>query len=399
MSFSINTCNSDLLAITHGLTINQIANINGLHNRTARALINDIDPIETVKKVLTTTPLFNQVWDYACPADLKGNRIIDISPQYCRYPGQIISQTFNQPFDIDRNLCAAPSEFTIQWNNQVKTIRINDTSLPSGIVLDTCDAVNTWTTGGTASNLTENNLNYANGSGSLCFNVTTGTGFISETLPEQIDMSSQLNQASLFYYLYLPLGSSLTSTEIRWGSSSSDYYSCISTATNEGNAFATGWNLIRGDWVNATVVGTPVDTAINYLYIGVTVSANLTGVCVDNIVSNMGLYRTIEYYSKYMFRNANTGVFQETTTNTSDLINLDTDSYNLYFNLLAFYAAQQLQGLDAMFYDANFFKGEYEAGKAKYAARQPSQVQKVRQNYYRPSKGGYGKYVGRNYSF
>jgi len=397
MSYSINTVNSDLLAVTHGLTINQIANINGLHNRTARKLLADIDPIETVRKTLTTTPLFNQVWDYACPSDLKGNRIIDISPQYTRVPGQLISQTFNQPFDIDKNLTIPPSEFTIQWNNQVKTIRINDTSLPSGIVLDTCDAVGNWSTGGTGSNLAIDNVNYANGSGSLSFTANTGTASISETLSASIDMSAQLNQASWFYYLYLPLGSALTSTEIRIGSSSGAYYSRTLTATNEGNAFATGWNLIRGDWNGCTVVGSPDVTKINYVYIGVTVTSTQTAIRVDNIVSNMGLYRTVEYYSKYLFRDSTTGIFQETVTDNNNLINLDTDSYNLYFNLLAYYAAQQLQGLDALFYDANFFMGEYEKDKAKYTAKQPSQVQKSRQDYYKPTQGGYDKFLGRRF--
>ena len=399
MSYSINDCNNDLLSVTHGLTISQIPNLYGLHWRAARHLINDIDPIETVKKSLSTTPFYNGVWDYSCPADLKGNRIIDIAPQYIRQDGQLITQTFNQPFDIHKNYVYPNSEFTIQWNNAVKTIRLNDNSLPQGTQLDTCDALNTWATAGTASTLTENNVNFASGSGSLCFNVTTGTGSISETLPSTLDMSAQLNQASWFYYLYLPLGTSLTSTEIRIGSSSGNYYSRVLTTTNEGNAFATGWNLIRGDWFGCTVVGSPDVTKINYLYIGVTVSAGLTGVCVDNIISNMGLYRTIEYYSKYLYRDSTTGVFQEKPTDVSNLINLDDDSYNLYFNLVAYYAAQTLQGLDALFYDANFFIGEYEKDKQKYTSAQPSQVQKSRQSYYTPNKGGYGGYTGTNYLY
>ena len=388
MAYSINDANNDLLGVTHGLTISQIVNIYGLHYRAARHLLNDVDPIETVKKTLAVSPFYNGVWDYACPADLKGNRIIDIAPQYIRYPNQVLPQTFNQNFDLTKNY-TYNNEFTIQWNNQVKTIRVQDSTLPNGTLMDSCDAVNTWVAAGTASALTENNINYASGSGSLCFNVTTGTGYISETLSATTDLSSYLNQGSFFYYLYLPTGTSLTSTEIRWGSSSGNYYSCVSTTTNEGNAFATGWNLIRGDWVNATTTGSPVSTAINYLYIGVTVTGNLTGVCVDNIIINMGLYRTIEYYSKYLYRDGTTGVFKEKPTAITDLLNLDTDSYNLYFNLLAYYAAQQLQGLDAMFYDANFFQGEYEKDKQKYSSKQPSQVQKSRQEYYQPNKGGY----------
>ena len=125
------------------------------------------------------------------------------------------------------------------------------------------------------------NVNYASGSGSLSFDVTTGTGSISKTLSSTLDMSNHLNQSSLFYYLYLPLGTALTSTEIRWGSSGSAYYSRTLTTTNEGNAFATGWNLIRGDWQGATVVGSPNVTKIAYIDVLVTVTSNQTGIKVD----------------------------------------------------------------------------------------------------------------------
>jgi len=397
LSYSITTCNNDLQAVLHGTALNKIANLTGLHNRTARQLLLDIDPLETVRKVLTTTPLYNAIWDYACPSDLKGNRIIDIAPQYIRYPSQIIGQTYNQDFDISKNEFYPPSSFTIQYNNQVKTIRINDTSLPQGITLDTADSLGNWVASGTASSLAVDNVNYASGAGSLSFNATTGTGIISETMSSTIDMSTQLNQASLFYYLYLPLGSALTSTTIRWGSSSSAYYTRTLTTTNEGNAFATGWNLIRADWNGATVVGSPTVTAINYLYINVVVTSSQTGIKVDNIVSNMGLYRTVEYYSKFLYRDAITGAFQETVTDNSNLINLDTDSYNLYFNLLAFYASQQVQGLSATFFDDSFFGQEYQKGKLRYTSMTKSQVQKPGESYYNPNKSGYGRYLGRRW--
>lgn len=397
MSYSITTCNADLAAVLHGTNLSKIQNLPGLHNRTARQLMLDIDPQETIRKSLTTTPLYNQVWDYACPSDLKGNRIIDISPQYIRDPSYVVGQEYNQDFDIAKNLNSSLSEFTIQFNNAVKTIRINDGILPQGIVLDTCEATTGWTANSTASNLTEDNVNYASGSGSLSFDVTTGTGSISKTLAATVDMTSQLNQASLFYYLYLPTGSQVTSTEIRWGSSSSNYYSRVLSVTNEDNAFATGWNLIRADWLGATVVGSPTVSAIAYIDVLVTVTANQTGIKVDNIVSNMGLYRTIEYYSKFLFRKATTGAFQETTTDNSDLINLDTESYNLYFNLLAFYASQQVQGLSAMFFDDNFFGVQYQQGKQRYTALNKSQVQKPHISYYTPQQGGWGKFLGRRW--
>jgi hypothetical protein len=391
----ITTINGELAAVLHGTNLNNIQNLNGLHNRTARQLVADIDPQETIRKTLTTTPLFNEVWDYACPTDLKGNRIIDISPQYYRNAGYVVGQEYNQDFDIAKNQPQLGSEFTIQFNNAVKTIRINDTTLPQGIVLDTCEATNSWAVGGTASNLTLNNINFASGAGSLSFDANTGVGYIEETLDSEIDMSSQLNQASLFYYLYLPTGSQATSTEIRWGSSSTDYYSRTSSTTNEGTTFQTGWNLIRGDWLGATVVGSPDDEAISYVYVGVTVTAMQTGILVDNIVSNMGLYRTLEYYSKYLYRDASTGAFQETVTDNSNLLNLDTESYNLYFNLLAHFATQQVQGISALNFDSTFFGQQYQEGKLRYTSLNKSQVTKPRTSYYTMNKAGYGKYLGK----
>ncbi len=337
------------------------------------------------------------MWDYACPSDLKGNRIIDISPQFIRNPSYIVGQEYNQDFDIAKNVGSSASEFTIQFNNAVKTIRINDGTLPQGIVLDTCQDSSNFTAGGTASNVTEDNVNYASGSGSVSFDMTTGAGYIYETLAAPIDMSSQINQASLFYYLYLPTGTEITSTYIKWGSSSSAYYSRALTTTNEGNALATGWNLIRADWLGATVTGSPDDTAIDYLEVGLTATASQTGIKIDNIVSNMGLYRTVEYYSKFLFRNATTGSFQETVTDNSNLINLDTESYNLYFNLLSHLATQQVQGLSALNFDSTFFGQQYVEGRTRYMALNKSQVTKPRTSYYTPQQGGWSKYLGRRW--
>lgn len=400
MSLAITTIAADLASVLHGTTLNKVTGLNNLYNRAARQLLLDIDPIETERVVLTTTPIYSQIWDYACPADLKGNRIIDISPQYYR-TADILTQSYQQPFDINKNLFTGGlSDFTIQFNTAVKTIRINDTSLPAQTLLDGCNSTTNWAVGGSATNLTLDNVNWVASSGSLKFNISAGvspiTGSISVNEPAQVDLSTQLNQASLFYYIYFPSVTGITSTEIRWGSDSNNYYSRTLTTTNEGNAFAVGWNLIRADWLGATVVGSPVVTAIDYLYIGVTTNGTaFTGINVDNIVSVMGLYRMIRYYSKYLFRSGTTGAFQETVTDNSNLVNLDTESYNLFFNLVAFYATQQIQGLDATFFDSNFFGQEYLQGKQRYTALNKSQVQKPQDQYYTPNKGGYSKYLGR----
>jgi len=105
-----------------------------------------------------------------------------------------------------------------------------------------------------------------------------------------------------------------------------------------------------------------------------------------------------EYYSKYLFRNASTGTFQETVLDDSDLINLDTDSYNLLTYQVLYQATQQQQGLDAVFYDGTFAKQQYDMGVLRYKAMYKSEVQKPQSVYYQMPRKGYGRYISRNWN-
>ena len=107
-----------------------------------------------------------------------------------------------------------------------------------------------------------------------------------------------------------------------------------------------------------------------------------------------GTILSYEYYSKYLFRDAITGAFQETVTDNSNFINLDTESFNLMVYLVAYFAVQQQQGLDAMFYDGNFFLQQYQQGLARYKSMYKSELQKPQSSYYTMNKPGYTRYLG-----
>ena len=96
-----------------------------------------------------------------------------------------------------------------------------------------------------------------------------------------------------------------------------------------------------------------------------------------------------------MFSNVNTGAFQETTLATTDLINLDTDSYNIFLYQVAYLAVQQQQGLDALFYDSNFFLNQYNNAVSQYKASYKSEIQVPQNSYYPVKKGGYNQWGGR----
>lgn len=399
MSYSVQDVKRDLEGVLHGTTTNQIQNLDGVINRAARTLLLELDPQETKRTVEFIAPIFETVYDYPIADDVKGNKIIDIFPQVQRLPSDTWTQAYNQAFDVAKQgVFSNANMFTMNFNTGVKTIRVNAPYLNAGITLNQVGAITTngtWAVGGTATNLTVNNTNYVEASGSLQFDVTTGAGYIENSTMTAVDLSTYLNQSSFFVWVYVPTGANLTSVELRWGSDASNYYSGTATLNQQGVAFVNGWNLCQFSWSSATITGSPVSTLLNYSRVTLNmVGGTNTGVKVNSIQSILGTVLSYEYYSKYLFRNATTGAFQETVLDDADLINLDTDSYNLLFNLVAFYAVQQQQGLDASFFDGNFFGQQYQAGLAKYKSMYKSEVQKPQSSYYSIRRGGDGRRFG-----
>lgn len=401
MAYTILDLKNDLEGVLHGTTNNQIQNLDGVINRAARQLLLDLDPQETKRVVQFIAPIFNTVFDYPIAADVKGNKIIDIFPQVQRIPQDIWLQQYNQAFDVmKQNIFSMTNMFTMNFNSSVKTIKLNSPWLNPPVIVNQIEAIatnGTWAIGGTASTLSVNNTDFVQGVGSLQFNTTVGTGYIQNSTMTAINLSSYVNQSSMFVWVYAPTGTNLTSVELRWGSSASNYYAKTVTLNQQGTVFVNGWNLCQFDWSSASTVGSPTSSAINYARISLVTTGTNTGFKVNGLENILGTVLSYSYYSKYLFRNVSTGAYQETVFADSDLINLDTESYNLLFNMVAYLAAQQQQGVDST-YDGSVFKQAYDAGILRYKAMYKSELQKPQGSYYNMPNSGYNSIIGRGFN-
>jgi hypothetical protein len=401
MAYSVLNAKADLTAIIHGTTLNKVRNLNGLFNRAARQLLADLDPQETIRYV-ETGAVFSQVYDYAAPTDLKGTKIIDIIPQVNRNPQEVFLSKYNQAFDIAKNF-SLQDMFTVIYNQGIRTLRMNFSNAPAPVVIDTISAISdngTYSVGGGATGLIANNQNFVVGGGSLQFNLSAGqsTGYLENSTLTAVDLTDELNQGTQFLFVYLPSASSVTAVTLRWGSSSGNYYSVSTSVTQSNTTFQNGWNLLAFPWTSATTTGSPDVTSITYVRVTFTYDSTLqTGVLVNGLTSQLGSLLNMEYYSEDLFRDAITGGFQATVTDDSNLINLGIESYNIFLDQLAYLTAQQLQGLDALFFDANFFSTAYQQGIQKYKNTYKSQVQKPQTNYYVMPPKGYTGYLPRRW--
>ncbi len=402
-NYSVLDAKQDLSAILHGTSLNKVQNIDGLFNRAARQLLQDLDPQETLR-FTQTGAVFAQVYDYACPSDLKGTKIADISPQVNRLPSDIFLSKYNQAFDIGKNW-SVQDMFTIIYDTGIRTMRMAFNNAPVPTVIDTISEITgngTYSVDGVgAQSLSENNINFVYGGGSLQFNLVAGqaTGYLQNSTLTPIDLSTQVNQGTEFVWVYLPTGADVTSVNLRWGSSSANYYSSTATLTQSGTAFENGWNLLSFPWATATSTGSPDASAISYTRLTFNYNSTLqTGVLVNYLTSQMGSILNLEYYSEDLFRDAVSGAFQATVTDDSNLINLGLESYNIYLNLLAYLTAQQVQGVNATNFDFQFFLNEYNKGVQRYKNTYKSIIQKPQTTYYSMPKTGYTNYLPRRYS-
>lgn len=389
-NYSITRCKNDLTGMLHGTTLNQVTNLYGIFNRAASQLLLDCDPQETKRIFPIANGVYNAVYEYEAPVDVKGNRILSLFPQVQQWKwNNNFTQQYQQNFNFSK-FWGPASTFNILFNSGVKTMQINWSNARTSVIVNEADEIEdngVWDVGGTASNLQNDNINYVSGNGSLSFNLASGTdpshGYLENTTSQPVNLSAIVNQSVLFIYTYMPAAIDFESVELRWGSSPNDYYVQTATVTQQNTAFQDGWNLLAFPWVSASTVGTPDPSNLTYLrvtwnYDGV----QQTAVRLDNVVSNLASILNCAYYSKYLFSNPNTGAWQETVLTDNDRVNLDTDAYTLFLYLCAAFCAQQQSGNESGF-DSSYFLNLYNRNLKTYTTKYKSEVIKPQVVYYK----------------
>jgi hypothetical protein len=392
---SIQQEEGELSGMLHGTTLAEVENIAGIHNRSARQLLLDIDPDETKRQIQLPSLVYQGVFDYPAPDDLKGDKVIDLYWQSDRNHSNFFIKTTPQNFDLTKNQYL--NEFCVFRNSGVKTLRVSFTNATKSININSASSIvgnGTWIASGTAQNINQNNIIVDNGLPVIGFDLLAGTGYVTNSTMSPVDLTNHLNQSRIFWDIFIPLASSLTSVSIRFGSDADNYWEVSNITSGFSQSFINSKNVISALWASATKVGNPNITAITYIRLGFTASIDLYGMAFCNIWSKLGFVFNITYYSKFLFSDVN-GIWKEKNTDPSDFINLDTDSYNLFVSQDALNCVQQALGQDAG-YDTNFFSQQYENNLKRYKSLYKSEIQKKSESYYQKTFKGYSGWIGYN---
>lgn len=303
-------------------------------NQGVRQVSADLDLLTTRRRTALTPNLFNGLYQYTCPADLKGYSIISIQNQkFSRTPfwSLVPYEQFMRRQD--------PSTIAISDYDGIRTIfiqsEVDDTTTTLSMLDSLTSGGGTWAAFGDAENVEATTSDFVQGNASIQFDISsaggTTCGIVNSTL-SQSDLSPFFGgRGSCTVWAYITSTTNLTNFILRVGSDSGNYYTKTVTTQFDGTAFVNGWNLLNFNLATFTTVGTPSETAMDYCAIYFTKTAGKiseVGYKFDDIVFRLGEINNLYYYSGYSWQTSG-GTYIKNSTADTDYLNAGEEEYEL----------------------------------------------------------------------
>lgn len=378
---------TDLYEMIDGMVHQKFPQVNDrqvIVNRAVRFVLNDIDLRSNKRSAALSPNLFDSVYDYTAPSDLKARKIIDIKKQVSRSwkeRWQLVDEA-----DFDRRKGVDDRLICIKDANFSQILRIDGVVDSGSETIHDCDSLTadgTWAvvSGTDATNLTLDQVNFVEGS-ALNFDTNSGgtTAAIENSTMTQHDLTSYDELGQIFVWVYIPATSGLTNFILRWGNDTSNYWSRTVTTDNAGNAFAVGWNLLRFNWSGATETGTVDPAKVDYLRLTITKTAGMAAATdwrVDEFSVMKGEIYDVVYYTKYGWQNSS-GTYIEESSASTDLVIADTEEIEGIALKGAEIASYELKERE----DATFYRNEYFNWRERYIYNYPSEALVIERFWY-----------------
>jgi hypothetical protein len=354
-------------------------------NSAVNFVTGDID-LRSCKRKATASPnIFDDIYDYACPTDLKGIALIDVIPQVNRPIDSEIELTTEEQFDRKKTinkLMVAFSDDSFMRKIRI-SMNVDDDSFTIAELDSLSSGGGTWALFGDAENVAVDGDDYVRGSGSIKWDISSAGGTtagIQNSTLDEFDITDYLSAGSIFVFAKITSTTNLTNYILRVGNDSSNYYTKTVTADHAGNAFHVGWNLLRFDLQSATQTGTVAPTTCDYVAVYMTKAGakiSETDYKFDWIVMKRGQIHEVLYYSKYAWQTA-AGVWIENSTVDGDYINVDTEELELIMTKATEMGAQELRDYE----DEDRQIKKYAGLKADYLIKHPSEAKLLTNQYY-----------------
>jgi len=356
-----------------------------LINSAVRIAMSDVDFRGNIRESVLTPNLMENQFEYALPTDVKADKIIDLRPQNTDCRGEFETLDIISPAEFDRKKSSEKGIACILNDDLERKLRVSANVDDVKVQVDNFEDTN-WKAFSNSVNDSDIKLDkddYIEGNGSIRFQTDTSdtsdsTVGIQKTNITEFDISDFLARGSAFVDAKLTKADSgIHQISLRIGSDSDNYYQISDSNQNDCSDFATGWNKIRFDFQNKTTVGTPADTAIDYVALfwsrDTTTTAllhlNDTDWGFDNLTLRRGKYYLLSYYTRHVWQDTALALV-ENATHDSYALMVENDELELIVAKVAELASGYLRDNE----DVKYYAEEYKRLKAEYLTRNPSQA-------------------------
>lgn len=328
---TVETLKENVAAIVTGIDLDNVPDLYGSFQRAVSTFIQKADVPEASGR--QSIILYDRVFNYLTPPTMFGGALIDIQQQgVTRQVWDDVEKVPIMRFDRNKQWCL-PSGYmvTFEWNKGVGIMRVAQDKTPQAITLADMTSTDNWTVSATASGLAVDSVNYYESPASLRFLLGTGTGQLQYTPDNALSMADYEDVGVAFLAIQIPSGvdpALLTSIALRVGSSSANYNQVSVTTGFLGDWVAGEWLLVAFNFQNATQVGTPNWSAIDYIDLVFTAGGSITNLHIGSLWMALGMYNNVLFYSPAVFMADNTP--SADITSDEDEILFHDASYNIY---------------------------------------------------------------------
>lgn len=308
-----------------------------------RQVLADLDLLTTRRRTPLIPALFNGVFEYAAPSDLKGYSIISVQNQkWSKTPdwGLVPYEQFIRRQDANT---LAVSDY-----DGLRKIFIKSDTKDQNFKFASFDTLGTWVGTGDGTNLKVNKSDFVEGVASLSFDISNiggvTAGVVNTTLA-QVDLTEYFaGNGCAVVRTYITSKTNITNFVLKVGSDSSSYYYKTVTTQADGTAFVNGWNILYFDLSTFSTTGTPVIASTDYCALYMTKTTGKiseVGYKFDGLEFRIGEINNLYYYSGYGWQTSG-GVYIPNSTASSDLLNAGEEEYELILAKCAEIAADDV---------------------------------------------------------
>lgn len=363
-----------------------LIDVNETLNQAVRQYTSDVDAASNRRRAVLSPNLYNDVFDYTCPTDLDGFKLIDIPAQAKRQDGDFfLVPTTEFALKKQRGMVS------IKDYNGTRALQIVSQVDDDSVVVSELDSLTSgsvagasWTVFGDATSLDDDIDDYIKGAGSLKWDISAAGGTtagIQHSAITPVDMVDYFGGTSSFFvWAKINSTTNLTNYILRFGTDASNYYSKTVTTQADGTAFAAGWNLLKFDVSSYSTTGTPTDTDIKYFVIYMTKTAGKISESdykFDWLVLKRGVIHNVEYYSSYGWTTSG-GTYIANSTSDLDLLVADKEEYEIVIEKGIELASREVREYDI----AADAERRYKEKVQHYRMRHPSEAKIFTNEYY-----------------